>query len=67
MWAMLNNYEINPGTPYTAKSMPEYKGRPYGGDVKQYGSEWVMVCEPGQSTTGGSGDAPTTTHEDKPF
>jgi hypothetical protein len=47
IWAMLNGYEINPGTPYTGKSMPEYKNRPYGGDVKS-GSEYITICEPGQ-------------------
>lgn len=49
MWALLNGYEINVGFPYTGKSMPEYRGKLYGGDIKQMGSEWVTITEPGQA------------------
>lgn len=48
MWALLNGYEINVGFPYEGKSMPEYKGRPYGGDIKQRGQEWICITEVGQ-------------------
>lgn len=56
MWCLLNGYEINAGFEYTGKSMPEFRGKPYGGDIKQMGSEWVIITEPGQPDTTGKSE-----------
>lgn len=66
LWALLNDYEINPGLPCKLKSMPEFRDKNMGGDDKHMGTEYFTIVERGQSITPGIYGKGTPT-EDAPY
>jgi len=49
-YALLMDYEINPGKKYEGKRIAQYVGKNYGGDDKSGGTEFVSMCLMGYET-----------------